>query len=79
MEACVARVTIHNAGEFNGFLKPKVSLLAEPLRFAAGELVMPPGVPAGHEYRRVGRPHDRLRAICESQQRLAARSAGRMR
>ena len=26
MEACVARVTIRNAGEFNGFLKPKVRL-----------------------------------------------------
>jgi L-alanine-DL-glutamate epimerase-like enolase superfamily enzyme len=47
MEACVARVTIHNAGEFNGFLKPKVRLFEEPLQFAAGELVLPPGfVPA---------------------------------
>jgi L-alanine-DL-glutamate epimerase-like enolase superfamily enzyme len=43
MEACVARVTIRNAGEFNGFLKPKVRLFAEPLHFAAGELVIPPG------------------------------------
>src|ERR1051325_4301712 len=43
MEACVARLTIHNAGEFNGFLKPKVRLFAEPLRFEAGELVIPPG------------------------------------
>jgi L-alanine-DL-glutamate epimerase-like enolase superfamily enzyme len=43
MEACVARVTISNAGEFNGFLKPKVRLFAEPLRFTAGELVVPPG------------------------------------
>jgi L-alanine-DL-glutamate epimerase-like enolase superfamily enzyme len=43
MEACVARVTIRNAGEFNGFLKPTVRLLAEPLRFAAGELVLPAG------------------------------------
>src|SRR5436305_2825542 len=41
MEACVARVTIRNAGEFNGFLKPKVRLFAEPLHFAAGELVIP--------------------------------------
>src|SRR5262249_59604315 len=32
MEACVARVTIRNAGEFNGFLKPKVRLFSEPLR-----------------------------------------------
>ena len=43
MEACVARVTIHNAGEFNGFLKPKIRLLAEPLRFVAGELIIPAG------------------------------------
>ena len=31
MEACVARTTIRNAGEFNGFLKPKARLFAEPL------------------------------------------------
>ena len=43
MEACVARVTIRNAGEFNGFLKPKVGLFAEPLPFIAGALVLPPG------------------------------------
>ena len=43
MEACVARVTIRNAGEFNGFLKPKVQLFAEPMRFEEGELVLPPG------------------------------------
>ena len=43
MEACVASVTIRNAGEFNGFLKPKVRLFAEPLRFSAGELVLSPG------------------------------------
>jgi L-Ala-D/L-Glu epimerase len=43
MEACVASVTIRNAGEFNGFLKPQVRLFAEPLRFLAGELVLPPG------------------------------------
>jgi len=42
MEACVASVTIRNAGEFNGFLKPKVRLFAEPLQFTAGELVMSP-------------------------------------
>jgi len=43
MEACVARVTIRNAGEFNGFLKPSVRLFSEPLRFVAGELVLPSG------------------------------------
>jgi L-alanine-DL-glutamate epimerase-like enolase superfamily enzyme len=43
MEGCVARVTIRNAGEFNGFLKPKVRLFSEPLQFTGGELVIPPG------------------------------------
>ena len=43
MECCVASVTIHNAGEFNGFLKPKTRLFAEPLLFAAGELVLARG------------------------------------
>jgi L-Ala-D/L-Glu epimerase len=43
MEACVASVTIRNAGEFNGYLKPKVRLFANPLRFVAGELVLPRG------------------------------------
>jgi L-alanine-DL-glutamate epimerase-like enolase superfamily enzyme len=43
MEACVAARTIRNAGEFNGFLKPKLRLFSEPLRFAAGELVLSPG------------------------------------
>jgi L-Ala-D/L-Glu epimerase len=43
MEGCVARATIRNAGEFNGFLKPKVRLFAEPLQFSAGNLVLPSG------------------------------------
>jgi hypothetical protein len=43
MEGCVARVTVRNAGEFNGFLKPKVRLFAEPLQFVAGELIFQPG------------------------------------
>lgn len=43
MEGCVARGVIHNAGEFNGFLKPKVRLFAEPLVFDAGALVLPAG------------------------------------
>ena len=43
MEACVASVTIRNAGEFNGFLKPKVRLFAEPLPFQSGDLVLAPG------------------------------------
>jgi L-alanine-DL-glutamate epimerase-like enolase superfamily enzyme len=43
MEACVARSTIRNAGEFNGFLKPRHRLFAEPLHFEAGDLVLPVG------------------------------------
>jgi L-Ala-D/L-Glu epimerase len=43
MEACVATWTIRNAGEFNGFLKPKLRLFREPLRFAAGELILSAG------------------------------------
>ena len=43
LEACVARTTIRNAGEFNGFLKPKDRLLDPPLIFAEGALRMPDG------------------------------------
>lgn len=43
MEACVARGTIHNAGEFNGFLKPRARLFKTPLRFAAGALELDQG------------------------------------
>jgi L-alanine-DL-glutamate epimerase-like enolase superfamily enzyme len=43
MEACVARTLIANAGEMNGFLKPVHRLLADPLRFAGGELVLDAG------------------------------------
>ena len=40
MEACVARSTIRNAGEFNGFLKSSVSLFDEPLKFEDGAITM---------------------------------------
>jgi L-alanine-DL-glutamate epimerase-like enolase superfamily enzyme len=43
MEACVARITIRNAGEFNGFLKPKVRIFREPLEFECGDLVLAAG------------------------------------
>lgn len=43
MEACVARHTIRNAGEFNGFLKPSGRLFANPLTFEDGAIVMPAG------------------------------------
>ena len=43
MEACIARTTIDNAGEFNGFLKPRDRLFANPLRFEDGALHMEAG------------------------------------
>jgi L-alanine-DL-glutamate epimerase-like enolase superfamily enzyme len=43
VEACVARGTIDNAGEFNGFLKPKTSLLKNPLEFRDGALLLKAG------------------------------------
>jgi L-alanine-DL-glutamate epimerase-like enolase superfamily enzyme len=43
LEACVARDTIRNAGEFNGFLKPKDRLLDPPLTFKDGSIVLPAG------------------------------------
>ncbi len=43
MEACVARTTIRNAGEFNGFLKAKSGLFTEPLGFERGRVVMKAG------------------------------------
>jgi L-Ala-D/L-Glu epimerase len=43
MEGCVGSVTVRNAGEFNGFLKPNVRLFADPLQFTAGNLVLSSG------------------------------------
>jgi len=43
MEAAIARTTIRNAGEFNGFLKAKVSLLEEPMGFKGGDLILKRG------------------------------------
>ncbi|HVL59143.1 MAG TPA: enolase C-terminal domain-like protein [Burkholderiaceae bacterium] len=43
MEACVARELIANAGEMNGFLKPVTRLLANPLPFDDGAIVLPAG------------------------------------
>jgi L-alanine-DL-glutamate epimerase-like enolase superfamily enzyme len=45
MEACVARGEIDNAGEMNGFLKPRQGLFETPLRVARGALVLEPGRP----------------------------------
>lgn len=43
MEACVARSTIDNAGEFNGYLKPSERLFRVPLGFEDGNLVLAAG------------------------------------
>lgn len=43
MEACVARSTIRNAGEFNGYLKARDRLFGDPLGFEDGALVMAAG------------------------------------
>lgn len=40
MEAQIARTTIRNAGEFNGFLKARTSLFEEPMEFKGGDLVL---------------------------------------
>jgi L-Ala-D/L-Glu epimerase len=43
LEACAAVGTIRNAGEFNGFLKPKERLLDPELPFEQGGIVLPEG------------------------------------
>jgi L-alanine-DL-glutamate epimerase-like enolase superfamily enzyme len=45
MEACVASRHVDNAGEFNGFLKPRARLFSAPLRFEAGCVLLEPGTP----------------------------------
>jgi L-Ala-D/L-Glu epimerase len=43
LEAVVARTTITNAGEFNGFIKSRERLLSPPLPFEAGAVILPKG------------------------------------
>lgn len=45
MEACVARVSIDNAGEMNGFLKPRRSIFTTPMHVRDGEIVLPSSPP----------------------------------
>lgn len=68
MEACVARTTIRNAGEFNGYLKPKDRLFVHPLPFEDGALVMPAGY-------RPEMDRDKLRAHTLEQARFAPSTA----
>jgi L-alanine-DL-glutamate epimerase-like enolase superfamily enzyme len=42
-EACVSRGFLSGAGDMNGFLKPKARLLANPLPFEGGDIVLRPG------------------------------------
>lgn len=42
-EACVSRGFLSKAGDMNGFLKPKVRLLSNPLLFERGDIVLKPG------------------------------------
>jgi L-alanine-DL-glutamate epimerase-like enolase superfamily enzyme len=69
MEAAVARDTIRNAGEFNGYLKPKMPLLANPLGFEDGALVMPAGY-------RPEVDRDRLAVHTLAQERFGPRVTG---
>ncbi|MDP2737969.1 MAG: mandelate racemase/muconate lactonizing enzyme family protein [Pseudorhodobacter sp.] len=43
MEACVAQTTIHNAGEFNGFIKTKDRIFETPLPFSNGAIHLDAG------------------------------------
>jgi L-Ala-D/L-Glu epimerase len=43
METCVAAASIDNAGEMNGFLKPRQRLFEVPMRLDGGDLVLAPG------------------------------------
>ena len=45
MECCVAHRMIDNAGEMNGFLKPRQMLFAEPMIVEKGAVLMPTGYP----------------------------------
>jgi hypothetical protein len=71
MEARVADGLIDNAGEFNGFVKirPEHRLLAEPLPFAAGEIVLPAGW-------RPQMDRERLEAHCLESRRFAPPAVG---
>lgn len=55
MEACIAAKHVDNAGEMNGFLKPRARLLDPPLVFREGAIVFEPGF----------RPHLEISAVRE--------------
>jgi L-Ala-D/L-Glu epimerase len=43
MEACIVRGMVDTAGEMNGFLKPRVRLLANPLQYERGAITLSSG------------------------------------
>ena len=43
MEACVAAREIDNAGEMNGFLKPRAGLFRHPIKVEAGAMMLQSG------------------------------------
>jgi len=45
MEGCAARGLIDNAGEMNGFLKPRAGLFAKPIVVEGGAMVLDPATP----------------------------------
>ena len=55
MEACVARGTIDNAGEMNGFLKPEIPLLEQGLQVEDGAMVLEPGFEPALDRKRLAR------------------------
>ncbi|MEK9672659.1 MAG: enolase C-terminal domain-like protein [Rhodospirillaceae bacterium] len=65
MEACVARSHISNAGEMNGFLKPKSLLFEMPMAMRGGDMILPATPP-----RLIGR--DALTALAAATARIAA-------
>jgi o-succinylbenzoate synthase len=70
MEACVAARVIDNAGEMNGYLKARDRLLAQPLPFERGAIVLGPGVAPRLDAQRLAR--HRLETFSTG---VAARSA----
>ncbi|MBX3664430.1 MAG: hypothetical protein KF834_01975 [Burkholderiales bacterium] len=50
-EACVSRGFLSGAGDMNGFLKPRTRLLANPLPFERGDIVLRPGYWPEVDYR----------------------------
>src|SRR3546814_11725964 len=66
LEACVARTTIRNAGEFNGFLKPRERRLTPPMTFRDGSLHLPAGHRPGLDHAATERSRNEKRDFCQA-------------